>query len=358
MRLKHLELVNFRNYERAGFDLQELGNLIIAPNGAGKTNLLEAMAYCGMGRSIRFHRDEELCKEDKDHFRVKGDFCQDDGLELKIQLAWQEGRKLAKINDIPVRQLSKLYECVKIIYCAPDDMNLVGGSPRYRRQFFDLAISQIYPPYISVLRNYMHIVEQRNNLLKKDYQPLEKNSWDRKFIQAMLEVLEYRREFLNLLNREFAGKYLAISEQVNLIRLDYVCQMAGASPEQEEDILACLADLEPRERKYQRSLIGAHLDDYEFKLDGRNLKTFGSQGQKRITVLVLKLIQAALTERITGIKPILLFDDVFAELDKLHSKRIRDFVDYRYQVFVASPREDVSREWGELTRLNILDRQA
>jgi len=358
LRLKHLELVNFRNYERAGFDLQELGNLIIEPNGAGKTNLLEAMAYCGMGRSIRFHRDEELRKEDKDYFRVRGVFYQDDGLELRIQLAWQEGRKLVKINEIPVRQLSRLYECVKIIYCAPDDMNLVGGSPRFRRQFFDLAISQIYPPYISVLRNYMHIVEQRNNLLKKDYQQLEKNSWDQRFIQALLEVLEYRRKYLNLLNQEFAEKYLAISEQINLIRLDYVCQMAGAYPGQEADILAHLDDLEPRERKHQRSLIGAHLDDYEFKLDGRTQKTFGSQGQKRITVLVLKLIQAALTERITGIKPILLFDDVFAELDKLHSKKIRDYVDHRYQVFVASPREDVSREWGELTRLNILDRQA
>lgn len=353
MILEHLALANFRNYASASLDLHALGNLIIAPNGAGKTNLLEAIAYCGLGKSIRFHRDLELLREGAGFFTVKGDFRQDLGLELSLQLSWQEGVKLLKINALPVRQLSRVYECVKVIYCAPEDMNLVGGNPRFRRQYFDLAISQIYPAYITVLRAYLHIVEQRNNLLKRDYQAGEKQSWDLRYAIALLEVLSYRKQYLELLNQAFNGQYLRISELVRDIRLNYLVQNQREYPTDPEQMVRILKDHESREKRYQRSLLGAHLDDYEFLLSGHNLRTFGSQGQKRITVIVLKLIQAALIEKITQIKPILLFDDVFAELDSLHSHCIRDFVDYRYQVFVASPREEMASEWSGLQRLSL-----
>lgn len=358
MILKRLELSNFRSYESANFAFEGLGNLIIEPNGAGKTNLLEAVAYCSLGKSIRFHRDEELRREGADWFRVMGDFVQDNGLELSVQLSWQAGRKLLKINGMPLRQLSRVYECVKVIYCAPEDMNLVGGNPRFRRQYFDLAISQLYPEYITHLRDYLHIVEQRNNLLKRDFDAQEKQSWDQRFILALAEVAEYRQRYLALLNKAFKEQYLEISEQVREIKLSYVSQITPAQGKDPQKLAGILAGLEQKERRYQRSLIGPHLDDYEFILTGHQLKTFGSQGQKRITVILLKLVQAALIEQVTAIKPILLFDDVFAELDVLHAHRIREYVDYHYQIFVASPHEESAREWDGLKRLSLGRRNA
>ena len=353
MILKQIHLTNFRNYESCALALNPAGNLIIAPNGYGKTNLLESIAYCGLGKSVHFHRDENLCRESADFFVVQGDFRQDLDTDLSLQISWSKGKKLVKINKLPVRQLSSIYECVKVIYSAPEDMNLVGGSPRFRRQHFDMAISQIFPAYISILRGYLHVVEQRNNLLKGAFEAAEKRSWDLRFVELLLEVVSYRRKFLELLNQAFAEQYPRISEQVRDIRLRYLCQLREDYPPDAEGVHKILGEWADRERRYQRTLVGPHLDDYEFLLAGHNLKSFGSQGQKRITVIVLKLIQAALIERLTNVKPILLFDDVFAELDVLHTHRISEYVDHRYQIFIASPREDVLLEWKGLERLSL-----
>ncbi len=353
MILKQLFLANFRNYDQASFNLHPAGNLVIAPNGRGKTNLLESIAYCGLGKSVRFHRDDELKRKGTDSFNIRGDFEDDSGLDLKVQIKWQEGKKLLRINEKPERQLSRIFESVKVIYAAPEDMNLVGGSPRCRRQYFDLAISQIYPPYISTLRNYLHVVEQRNSLLKRPYQPEEKLSWDLRFSTLLLELMDYRKRYLELINQALMKEYPSISEQVKDIRIAYLTQHHEEYPATAEELMQMLAGLETREKYYQRSLVGAHIDDYEFRLNGYNLKTYGSQGQKRITVIILKLIQAALIENLTGIKPILLFDDVFAELDREHAHRIAQYVDYRYQIFIASPREDVSEDWTGLQRLEL-----
>lgn len=353
MILRKLALSNFRNYENASFDLHPAGNLVIAPNGTGKTNLLEAMAYCGLGKSVHFHRDEDLRHEGSPYFALKGDFLTDAGMDLEVQLAWQEGKKLLKINTVPERKLSRVYSCVKVIYSAPEDMNLVGGNPRFRRQYFDLAISQIYPEYISLLRNYLHVVEQRNVMLKRGFEQSEKSSWDFRFVTLLLEVVAYRHKYLELLNSAFQTQYPEVSEQVRDIRLRYLTQHHDTYPATGEDLLRILETWAEREKRYQRTLIGAHLDDYSFHLDGHGLKYYGSQGQKRITVIILKLIQAALIERLTGMKPVVLFDDVFAELDVQHTHRIHEFVDSRYQVFIASPREDIALEWTGLENLAL-----
>ncbi len=354
MILKQLALRDFRNYQSASFELQAPGNLIIAPNGRGKTNLLEAIAYCGLGRSVRFHQDCDLPRETTPGFQLRGDFGEDGGGELSIQISWQEGKKLLKINGLPERQLSRIYECVKVIYLAPEDVHLVGGNTKARRrQYFDLAIAQLYPRYIGLLREYLHVVQQRNILLKQSWLPAEKRGWDKRFAELMLEVLSYRSRYLELLNQTFGGQYPQISEQVRDIRIEYVCQVPGAYPADADGILRLLAEWSDREKRYQRSLLGPHLDDYCFRMAGHELRTFGSQGQKRITVVILKLIQAALIEQLTKIKPVLLFDDVLAELDALHTGRVREYVDQRYQIFIASPRESVASAWPGLTRLGL-----
>lgn len=347
--------MHFRNYEDARFDFHPAGNLIIAPNGYGKTNLLEAIAYCGIGKSVHFHRDEFLCELGNNFFLLRGFFQTDNELGLEIQISWQKGKKLLKINGNPVRQLSSIYECVKVIYSAPEDMNLIDGSPRFRRQYFDLAISQIFPEYISLLREYLHIVEQRNNLLKKEYSYAEKYSWDLHFCELLFPVLQYRKKYLNLINQALKERYPYISEQVKDISIQYKVNGIEYYPDTINNLLALLAELEKREKNYQRTLVGPHLDDYEFLLHQNNLKSYGSQGQKRITVIILKLIQASLIESLTSIKPIMLFDDVFAELDQLHTHRIKEFLDFHYQIFIASPNEQIASEWDELSRLSLLD---
>jgi len=351
--LKQLELANFRNYAKASFCPNPAGNLVIAPNGFGKTNLLESIAYCGLGKSVRFHRDDEVLKKDSDSFSVSADFLNDTGLDLKIQIAWQERRKYLKIDGDPIRQLSKLYERVKVVYAAPDDTMLVDGSPSARRKYFDLCVSQIYPAYVGLLRDYLQVVQQRNSLLKNSFSPLVKKSWDRRFCELLLEILDYRNRYLTEVNRALEQNYPAVLNQVKSLRLLYRSQAQQGYPGTLEKLEELVASLEPMEKNAQRGLCGAHLDDYEFCLNGHNLKTYGSQGQKRITVIVLRLIQASLIENLTGIRPILLFDDVLAELDADNARRIAEFVDQRYQIFIASPREELSAQWPGLEPLNF-----
>jgi len=345
LNLACIELENFRSYNKQTFRFTPSGSLIIGPNGCGKTNLLEAIAYCSIGKSIRFNHDDELLHHQADWFRIDSKFDTDLGNTLSVTLSYGERRKLLKLDEMPIRQLSKLFDLVKVIYCAPEDLMLIGGAPRFRRQYFDLAISQLYPAYIPVLRNYLHLVEQRNAMLKRSYVKPEKNSWDTHFAAALLEVWDYRNRYLELVNNAYASMFSTLFPSVTSFKIDYLCALKLTAASSADAVIRHLQELEPREKIWQRSLVGAHLDDYEFRFTGRRMRSFASQGQKRIAVIVLKLIQARLIESITNIKPVLLFDDIFAELDGFHAQRIRDCTDSRYQVFIASPKDDVKNIW-------------
>jgi len=345
LNLACIELENFRSYTKQIFQFAPSGSLIIGANGCGKTNLLEAIAYCSIGKSIRFNHDEELLQHQSAWFRINSNFTTDLGNTLSVALSFGEKRKLLKLDEMPIRQLSKLFDLVKVIYCAPEDLMLVGGSPRFRRQYFDLAVSQLYPAYIAVLRNYLHIVEQRNAMLKRSYNKTEKSSWDSRFANALSEVWQYRRRYLDLVNKAFATMFSSIFPTASGLQVDYLSTFKFALDSSEDTIISHLQELEPREKLWQRSLAGAHLDDYEFRYADKRMRSFASQGQKRIAVIILKLIQASLIESITNIKPVLLFDDIFAELDSFHAQRIRDSIDSRYQVFIASPKDDVKSIW-------------
>lgn len=353
MVLSRISLENFRCYRTREFDFSPSGSLIIGPNGSGKTNLLEAIAYTGVGKSIRFHHDEELLHFSKTYFRINAAYHNDRQDALKVSLSFGGGKKLLKLDELPIRQLSRLYDLIKVIYCAPEDLSLVNGSPRFRRQYFDLATAQLHPPYIPVLREFLHLVEQRNAMLKKPFQKAEKSTWDNRFAEAWHEVLGYRKRYLELVNSSFKEDFGSLFPLADNIRLDYNPAHKQSPEAGIEELLKSLADLESREIMWQRSLAGAHLDDYEFKLDKRPMKTYASQGQKRVAVIILKLVHARLIEKITGIKPVLLFDDILAELDATHSHNIKTCIDSRYQVFIASPRDEIKHIWGSFPELHL-----
>jgi DNA replication and repair protein RecF len=353
LKLNFIELRNFRNYAVERFVLEPYGNLIIGPNGSGKTNLLEAMAYTAMGKSIRYHQDSDLINTKGSFFAISAGFQTDLQLPLDIHLAYDGKRKVLKINKDVKRQLSSLFDVVKIIYCAPEDIQLVNGSPRLRRQHFDLAISQVFPAYIGTLREYLHVVEQRNKLLKSDYLAAEKRSWDLRFAKCLSTLYPFREKYLQLLNSELRGAYKDVSINTKDLIVQYVPVLREAMQLSEAELLQHLELYEPREKMWQRSLFGAHLDDYSFRMGNFGMRAFASQGQKRIAVIVMKMIQAQLIESNTRIKPIMLFDDVFAELDYDHGQKIHDLCKDSYQIFIASPKEDVRQIFGKMKVIRL-----
>jgi DNA replication and repair protein RecF len=346
-----LRLLNYRNHQSNSFELNPLGNLIIGPNGSGKTNLLEAIAYCGIGKSLRLHKDDQITHYDAEGWRIGAVFSLDSGSTMELEITYSASGKLLKLDGTPLKMLSTLFEYIKVIYLAPEDLSLISGSPRKRRQFFDLAISQLFPAYIGVLRGFLQVVAQRNALLKTQYDPQQKRIWDSGLIKANNEVLSYRLHYLELLNQQFEQMPNIIHSVEQNPCFSYQAQLKDFQDLSEAEQLAHLQKLEQREQLWQRSLVGAHLDDYEVSLDGKSMKDYASQGQKRMAAIALKLAHASLLQNHTSIKPILLFDDIFAELDAQHSMMVKSLVNNGLQVFVASPKPDVAEIWPELTQL-------
>lgn len=284
----------------------------------------------------------------REFWSIQARFEKDGGRILELGFSWQDGNKLLKLDGIAARQLSSLFDQIKTIYCGPQEPLLINGSPRLRRQYFDLAISQLFPQYIPLLRELFHVIAQRNALLKTEFDSAQKRSWDLSLIKTNTEVFQYRMRYLKLLNEAIQNGpgFVSLANQ----KPSYIYQSTHKELESMDSDaqMAFLQKLESREKHWQRSLIGCHLDDYDFILDERSMKSFASQGQKQMVAITLKLTQASLIREVTGIRPILLFDDIYAELDAEHSLKVRQFVDDGLQVFVASPRADVSRFWPGL----------
>ena len=341
MKIQEIQLRNFRSYPQRSFRFAPQGNLIIGSNGSGKTNLLEAIAYTSLGKSIRYHKDDELVHFGADFFALSADYQMDSQQALNVQLSWQDTRKNLKINGLLSRQLSALLGQVKVIYFAPEDNQLVNGSPRVRRQYFDLAISQLYPEYITELREYLHLVDQRNSLLKSNFEAAEKAAWDQKFCIAACEIYRYRRRYIEQINSVLASAYASISESFPQLELSYKGLHKGIEELPPEALKQLIDEALAREKIWQRTLIGPHLDDYSFRFKGSSLRVYASGGQKRIAVIVLKLAQATLVEEHSGICPIMLFDDIFAELDARHSQKISELCGTRFQSIIASPNPEI-----------------
>lgn len=353
MKLHSIELHDFRSYEQRSFGFEPQGNLIIGPNGSGKTNLLEAIAYTSIGKSIRYHSDSDLTRQHSDGFVLNARYKTDLDSDLNVQLSFLGNRKILKINEVISRQLSDLVSRVKVIYLAPDDIQLINGSPRIRRQYFDFAISQLFPAYMALLRAYLHVVDQRNRLLKIAHDKSEKRSWDLRFIQALLALYPYRKQYLDLLNEELQSDFSRISEHTRQIKISYQPVLKDAFALDQDSLLAVVDSIASKELLWQRSLVGAHLDDYSFRISDSGMQSFASQGQKRIAVIIVKLIQANLVHETTGIRPILLFDDIFAELDAEHSQRIRALASDSCQIFVAAPKEDIAQIFSQMTIIRL-----
>lgn len=334
MRIDKILLKNFRNYAQQEIVLSPFTNIIYGNNAQGKTNLLEAMYLFSQGRSYRTKSDKELIRFGDDCARLYMDFS-DNYREYNAFMQFsKDGKKMIKINEVPITKLSMLMNYLNVVMFSPQDLELVKGAPSTRRRFLDLAISQMYPKYLSELMRYHKTLAQKNSLLKTlkranvsaDY---SLTVWNEQLSEYGCNIIKYRDEFLKDISASVSAIYSEIGREKLEIyytpSINYDIMKDSGIKEKYFDYLEAH---QAREIEFGSSLYGIQRDDMNIFIDGKEAKIYGSQGQQRSTVLSLKIAQTEYIHEKKNEYPVLLLDDVMSELDVNRraylSERIRD----------------------------------
>ncbi len=339
MRIRNIQLNNFRNYKKFSHSFNDKGAIVTGNNGSGKTNLLEAIAYFAFGKSFRARNDSDLINFGESYFRIKADM-HIRSVDINLAAGFDNKNKIIKIDGEPVRKVSSLYQNFKVISFEPDDINIINGSPSIRRKFFDLAVSQYSFRYLQVLGDFHKTLKQRNALLKSEFTIEEKKVWDDAYIQACCEIYEERSLYLEDFRGYLLDFFKHFFSEIDSADIEYAYSISRkegiTSEEYYQDACKRFAR---KEKETGRTLFGIHLDDYIIKLNELPAKFFASQGQKRVFALILKMIHAKVLAEKNNEFPVLIFDDVLAELDQTRIEKFREFLNPEHQVFIASPRD-------------------
>ncbi len=338
-----VELKNYRNIAHFRGELSGKLNVVYGPNGSGKSNFLEALYVCGFGRSFRGAR-QQIVKFDEEFARVSAKNPEKDFLEAVflangVKNFFLNGKKLSRLRDL----LGKF----PVVYVGPDEVNIVAGSPRKRRNFLDFTISQYDPEYVAELANYVNSVAQRNSALRGVAEKSVAGGMilietiDEKVARHGAVVLEKRLKFLSAVVPVAADIFSAISGIDGAkLEVEYVASIGSAEPDRtrlERHFFDHLVRRRKTDLKTFTTPIGPHRDDIEIFLNGLPAKQFASWGQVRMISLALHLASARILEEKIARTPTVLFDDALAELDPQRSKAVLSVAPQFGQIVVATP---------------------
>ena len=343
MQLTELFLSNYRNYDHLALSFN--GDLIcfIGSNAQGKTNILESIFLSCTGRSHRTPRDRELIQWGKEEalLRTKANKQLGAG-EIAIGLSNTDKKKIL-INQSPAERMGELMGHLNSVMFSPEDLKLVREGPQERRRFMDMELSQVKPKYFYHLQQYNRVLTQRNRLLKEiPYKPSLTDTlpvWDKQLVAAGSYIIMQRRLFcdaLQIIAEEIHKQITHGAEELSVVYKSSIPSNKEATS-QEEIQESFLKELERKhEDDIERGTTsrGCHRDDIVFQINGIDVRTFGSQGQKRTTVLSLKLSELEFMAQETGEYPLLLLDDAMSELDSSRQKMILKYID-KVQTFIT-----------------------
>ena len=223
MWISKVKLSNFRNYENQEIDLNDGINVFYGENAQGKTNIIESIYLCSVGKSFRTRRDQELIKFDKNKALVEVEYNKSDrDGKIKIEI---ENKKNISVNGIKLKKLSELLGNINIVIFTPDDIDILKGGPQKRRRFLDVMISQLKPNYMHILNLYLKTLEQRNNYLRQiKFENKNENMleiWDEKLAEYGIKIFEYRNEFINKIKNKIENIHNKITNNKEKIKIEY-----------------------------------------------------------------------------------------------------------------------------------------
>ncbi len=332
------KIKNFRNYNQEEINLEKNINIFYGKNAQGKTNIIEAIFLCSLGKSFRAKKDNEMIKLNEKNAIVEIEYEKSDrDGKIKIEIG---NKKNIYLNGIKIKKLSELLGNLNIVIFTPDDINILKGGPQNRRRFLDIMISQLRPNYMHILNLYLKTIEQRNKYLRqikeehKDENLLE--IWDEKLAEYAVKIYEYRKEFIEKIIKKINIIHKNITNGEEQIELEYITEC-----DNKEKYLQLLKERRKLDIIKGFTTKGIHRDDFVIYINKKEIKIFGSQGQNRTAMLSLKLAELQVIYDEIGEYPILLLDDFMSELDRTRRKNFLENIEGTQVIITGTEKLDI-----------------
>ncbi len=349
MVLRNLEIENFRNFSHLKINFDDGINIISGMNGQGKTSILESIYYLALTKSFRTSNDNHVVSYNKKHFNIISTISSKSQADKKIRLYYsrQEGKHIF-VNKKEIEKFSEYIGVIPCVVLTLEDMKLTMGGPQERRRFLDILISQISPVYLEDLKIYKRSVQQRNALLSRDDKNMVANQisiWNKQLIEHGSRIIFHRLNFNEFLNTHLSKYYNNISGSDDQIHVTYKSTVSDEIAEKDvnqikrafEKKLEIVFDYEFERRI---SIVGPHRDDLSFTNDSKIFKNFCSQGENKTLVIALKFLEWEYISRERKIKPVLLLDDIFGELDEFRMHGLLNFLERIGQAYITTTMQD------------------
>lgn len=355
MLIKKLQLTDFRNYENETFEYGEGINIVSGGNAQGKTNSAEAIFFLCAGYSPRAARDKQVIRSGARCASVIGVANSSYG-DVKVELDFfTDAKKEIKVNDVKIARSGELLGNVNSVFFNPSELRLIQDAPEDRRRFMDVSLSQLSRPYYYALQRYKKILMQRNALLKNEDKSVVTDTlpvWDESLVEAGARLIFERNAYIERLSPLCEDAHSAITGGKEKILVEGEGKFYGSEKEIAEQFKLALEERAERDIENGYTSVGPHRDDLKIKVDGTDVKTYGSQGQQRTAALALKIAETEIFKERFGEYPVLILDDAMSELDRGRRLRLIE-VAKRMQTIITCTEPDCIPEYAKYVNINI-----
>jgi len=353
MYLQTLHLQNFRNYKQQQVEFTAPKTILVGNNAQGKSNLLEAVELLATLRSHRMARDRDLIQDGAAMAQVKGTLERQTGMSDLTLTLRRQSRRTVNVNGENLRRQMDFLGILNAVQFSSLDLDLVRGGPDGRRHWLDTLLIQLEPVYAYILQQYNQVLRQRNAYLKtrqqRDAQGMETSPqvgkleelgiWNAQLVAAGIRVIRRRERAIQRLAPIAAAWHSNISSSTEELQIKYASHIPLVENSPETIQQAFLEKIQQRtivELHRGTTLVGPHRDEVELAINQTPVRQYGSQGQQRTLVLALKLAELQLIEEVVGEPPLLLLDDVLAELDLSRQNQLLDTIQDRFQTLITT----------------------
>ncbi|QAA30400.1 DNA replication/repair protein RecF [Clostridium manihotivorum] len=342
MYIKKIMLLDYRNYRNITINLGRNVNVFMGDNAQGKTNVLEAMYYCGFGKSHRTNRDKELVNWDTEKAFISlsvGKERIDKRIDVNI---FKDGKKAIKVNSIKINKIGELVGIFNVVMFSPEDLKIVKESPGIRRKFIDMELSQLNKKYYYSLVQYNKILNERNTVLKQRNVDLSMlDIYDLQLSEFAEYIVKERIKYIDKINEHGKVVHGEITSGKENIEFKYISSIKDLTNIKQSFLLG-LEKNRNKDIEKRITSVGPHRDDFLILINDIDAKSYGSQGQQRTAVLTMKFASLRIIKELTGEYPVLLLDDVLSELDFNRKRYILTSIGQIQTVITCTGIEDLT----------------